>query len=481
MTRGLTVPAILALLLEGWPALLGIGPGNPPAAGAEVRDFYNVIAPAGADPWVVRHDGQYYLTLTTNDDITIRRSATLSGLGAGEAKVVWTPPASGPNSKNLWAPELHRLDGKWYVYYAADDGDNANHRMFVLENPAADPFQGRFVDKGKVFDRRNDRWAIDGTVFTLAGKRYFLWSGWEGGENVRQNLYVAPMSNPWTLAGPRVEISRPTHRWETVGTPAVNEGPQVLIRGDTVNLVYSASGSWTDHYCLGLLTAKAGSDPLRPSSWTKRAEPVFQSGNGVIAPGHCGFARSPDGAEDWLLYHAARYNGAGWARNIRTQKFGWNSDGTPRFGRPAPPNAPIPLPGGDPGRLRREAEGARLAGAAEVVRDATASGKAKVRIPATPESHAEFQVDVDRAGAHYLSVRFAHAAGRRARAGHELSVNGRPAPPLTYVHSGRGNWSNVTVRVELASGLNRVRLGKGRHPVEVDCLDVFPDPRGRRP
>jgi hypothetical protein len=284
------------------------------------------------------------------------------------------------------------------------------------------------------------------------------------------------MGSPWELSGPRVEIARPTHAWERIDTPDVNEGPQALVRGETVNVVYSASGSWTDHYCLGLLSAKAGSDLLRPSSWTKHDEPVFQSGNGVIAPGHCCFARSPNGEEDWVVYHAARYAGAGWVRNVRAQKFGWNLNGTPRFGQPVPPNEPITLPGGDPGRRRYEAEHAGLTGAAAVVRDASASGKAKVRIPGMPESHVEFRADVHRAGAYYLSVRFVHAADKEAT--HELTVNGRPERSLAYAPSGRDNWSNVVVRVELKAGVNLVRLGKGRRPVEIDCVDVFSERHG---
>ena len=115
---------------------------------------------------------------------------------------------SGPNSRNIWAPELHRLRGKWYVYFAADDGQNRNHRMFALENASEDPFEGTFVEKGRVFDPAADRWAIDGTAIDLNGRLYFLWSGWEGTEDVDQRLYIAPMSDPWTISGPRVEISR---------------------------------------------------------------------------------------------------------------------------------------------------------------------------------------------------------------------------------------------------------------------------------
>jgi GH43 family beta-xylosidase len=270
MPRAISTPNVFPLVLTL--ALAAPAPATAAEPGREVGNFFNVLAPDGADPWVWRHtDGRYYLTMTTGRNLTVVRSETLSGLGGGERKVVWTPPEFGPASRNLWAPELHQIDGKWYLYYAADDGDNARHRMYVLENEAADPFLGAFRWKGKLSAPGEDRWAIDGTVFRAGGTLYFLWSGWEGDEDVRQLLYLAPMRDPWTLAGPRVEISRPTLPWEVRGAPpAVNEGPEVLVRGGSVFVVYSASGSWTDHYCLGLLSAPAGANLLDPASWTKR-------------------------------------------------------------------------------------------------------------------------------------------------------------------------------------------------------------------
>jgi GH43 family beta-xylosidase len=475
--RGLTWLARLAA-----PLLLLLAAGlYRPDAGAEVRDFFNPLLPDGADPWVYRHaDGRYYLTVSTGDNVTLIRSGTLTGLAAGERKVVWTPPKSGPVSKGLWAPELHFLRGKWYVYVAADDGENAHHRMYVLENPAADPFAGAFVLKGKLADPATDRWAIDGTVLELGGRLYFIWSGWEGSEDVCQILYIAPMSDPWTLAGPRVEISRPTHPWETRGAPpAVNEGPEALVRGRTVFLVYSASGSWTDHYCLGLLTASADADLLAPASWTKHAHPVFEGGNGVVAPGHCSFTTSPDGTEDWLLYHAAKFPGAGWDRSVRAQRFTWSADGAPRFGRPAPPNVPVPLPRGEPPRRRYEAEDAELGGAAQVAPDPAASRGAKVVSLDAPGSYLEFAVAARRAGAYHLSVRYANRDPDRAVATQALAVNGGPALPVRYPYAGPGMWLTVSIPVELKAGVNQIRFMAADHAAEIDCLDVVPASAGR--
>ncbi len=441
---------------------------------ARVSNFYNVIAPRGADPWVFRHaDGWYYGLVTTGSNVTLTRSRTISALGAGERKVVYVPPSG---MKNLWAPELHRLDRAWYVYVAADDGNNAHHRMFVLENTSDDPFTGAFVLKGKLATDSADHWAIDGTLLRLKDRPYFVWSGWEGTKDVAQNLYIAPMANPWTLAGPRVLISRPTLAWERRGgPPSVNEGPQALTHGDdNVFLVYSAAGSWTDHYALGLLTLTPAADPLKPDSWTKSPSPVFATANGVFGPGHGSFTKSPDGREDWIIYHAAKRSGAGWSRLIRAQPFTWNPDGTPRFGVPCPPNTPLALPGGEPSRLRIEAETASLAGAARIGLHPGASGGARVGHIDTPDSSLTLNIPAPTAGTYTLVIRSCNGSPANAVATHHLSVNGGPPRTLRYENAGWDIWSNVFLNLELEAGDNMLRITRRENLAEIDCIDLIP-------
>jgi GH43 family beta-xylosidase len=455
------------------------------AGAQEVRDFYNIVAPDGADPWVLRHDdGWYYVTYTTGRDVTLRRSRTISGLGGAESRVIWRPEPDTPFSKEIWAPEIHRLRGKWYVYVAADDGENANHRMVVLENASADPFEGEFVFKGKIADPESDRWAIDGTVLKTgsgeAERLFFVWSGWEGDRNVDQRTYIAPMSDPATISGPRVELSRPTLEWEkAAGPPTINEGPQALVRDGRMFLIYSAAGSWSDFYCLGMLSAKADADPLDPASWTKAPEPVFASGNGVTAPGHCSFTKSPDGSQDWIVYHAAKRPGSGWSRSVRAQPFAWDRDGFPDFGTPATPDRPIPVPAGEPGRLRLEAERARLEGPAKAEAAEGASGGSGVDL-AGGEARATFDVAVEKAGVYVVAVRYRREPvgdrGRRARVDQRVLVDGRPAGTIAYPDSGGRRWSVAFARIALAAGTNRVSLEPGAGRAEIDALDVILDP-----
>jgi GH43 family beta-xylosidase len=223
--------------------------------------------------------------------------------------------------------------------------------MFVLENSSADPTTGTWIFKGKIADP-TDKWAIDGTVLELNGQLYFLWSGWEGDVDVRQDIYIARMSDPWTIQGNRVLISSPTLGWETIGNPDVNEGPEIIKNAaGRVFLVYSASGCWNDDYALGMMTLRAGGDPMNPSDWTKNAAPVFtkNTGGGAFGPGHNSFFKSVDGTEDWILYHANPQTGQGCGdmRSPRIQKFTWNGDGTPNFGTPVSIGAAITKPSGE--------------------------------------------------------------------------------------------------------------------------------------
>lgn len=206
---------------------------------------------------------------------------------------------------------------------------------------------------GKVFDKDNDNWAIDGNTFEFKEKLYILWSGWEGNENVAQNIYITKLSNPWTIEGNRVLISTPEFEWEKVGTtPLVNEGPEALKNSNgQLFVTYSASGCWTDSYTLGLLTLKDDGDPMNLNDWKKSNNPIFSQNQtgGVFGPGHNGFFKSPDGSEDWIIYHAnpEANQKCENKRSVRMQKFTWNDDGTPNFGNPASIDVPLEKPSGE--------------------------------------------------------------------------------------------------------------------------------------
>jgi GH43 family beta-xylosidase len=327
---------------------------------AQTKTFTNPLLPSGADPWCIYKDGYSYYTNSMGDRLVLWKTKNMAELSTAQKKAVWIPPPNTAWSKDVWAPELHFIGNKWYMYFAADDGNNNNHRIYVLENSSADPMQGEWIFKGKVADATN-KWAIDASMFENKGKNYLIWAGWEGDENGQQDIYIALLKNPWTISGPRVKISSPVYDWEKYGdlhdakNPPhvnVNEGPELLKHQDKLFLVYSASGCWTDYYALGMLTASVNSNLLDPHSWIKSAKPVFKQSpeNEVYAPGHNAFFKSPDGKEDWIIYHANSKPGLGCGkqRSPRMQKFSWNKDGSPDFGIPVKEGVDIPVPSGSP-------------------------------------------------------------------------------------------------------------------------------------
>jgi len=322
---------------------------------AQTQTFTNPLLPSGADPWCIYKNGYYYYTNTLGNRIDIWKTKNIASLPNAERKTVWKPPATGPYSKEIWAPEIHFLKGKWYIYFAADSGRNNDHRLWVLENVNPDPLQGEWKIKGKL-TTPEDKWSIDGSVFEYRKSMYLIWSGWKGDVNGQQNIYIAKMKNPWTVENKRVMISSPTYTWERSGDIKrgneidhvyVNEGPEVLVHNKKLFLIYSASGCWTDNYSLGMLV-ESGKNLLNPASWKKHPEPVFTQSplKKVFAPGHNCFFKSPDGKEDWILYHANSDSsqGCGRFRSPRAQKFTWLANGAPYFGEPVAEKTPVIIP-----------------------------------------------------------------------------------------------------------------------------------------
>ncbi len=311
--------------------------------------FRNPITESGADPFVVRFEDGYYYVYSADGGVFVSRADNIHHLRQ-DGKCIFRPEEGKPYSRELWAPEIHFIDGDWYCYVAADDGVNANHHMYVLKSTDGRP-DGVYAMVG-MLDDGSGCWAIDGTVMPCGGKLYFVWSGWESRENTHQNLYIAPMKSPTELAGARVLLSRPEYDWEKRGSgptksgkclPTVNEGPQILEKDGTVHVIYSAAGSWCRHYCLGMLTLRGG-DPLNPADWVKCKEPVFAESEGTHGPGHCSFVKAKDGKTDFIIYHARRDAKGGWVgRGMRAQPFTWDGD-VPVFGAAATPDDDIEIP-----------------------------------------------------------------------------------------------------------------------------------------
>ena len=324
------------------------------------RQFRNPVLGQGQDPSVVVWHGWYYFTQSSPNasQISVRRARSIKTLAAAKRVIVWTGGLRRSPCCDWWAPELHRIEGRWYIYTAADNGANANHRLQVLE--AARPL-GPYRYVGQLGTPGN-HWSIDPSPLVLPnGHLYLFWSGWPGSTNGMQDIYIARLKNPTTITGPRVELSRPTYPWErhagTVGV-YVNESPEPIVHGHTVSVTYSASGCWTPYYSLGLLSAHLGADLMRRSSWTKRATPLFSSNvrQDIYGPASNGWFTSPNGKQTWIVFHAVtnRTGSCGSDRMVYAQPVRWSPAGTPELGGEPRSRARVwNVPAGDPGALSK--------------------------------------------------------------------------------------------------------------------------------
>ncbi|MGN9766482.1 family 43 glycosylhydrolase [Micromonospora sp. SD12] len=340
--------SVLAAVL----AILAVSAGLPvagPAHAAPSVDYTNPLANQRADPHIVRHtDGYYYMTATVPqyDRIVLRRATTLQGLATAAETTIWRRHTSGEMGAHIWAPEIHFINNRWYVYFAAGRTDDVwRIRMYVLENANANPLGGSWTERGRITTPW-DTFSLDASTFVVNGVRYLTWAQQEPGISTNSNVYLARMgANPWQITGTVTRLVVPTYDWETRGF-RVAEGPAVIQRNGRVFLTYSASA--TDaNYCLGMLSASAGANLLDAAAWSKSPTPVFASNpaTGQYGPGHNSFTVSEDGQSDILVYHDRNYRDIVGDplddpnRRTRVQKLYWKADGTPNFGIPVPDGA----------------------------------------------------------------------------------------------------------------------------------------------
>lgn len=267
-----------------------------------------------ADPYIFRKDGWYYFTASVPafDRVVLRKARSLQELPDATEKVIWLRHADGLMSCNIWAPEIHFVEDRWYIYFAAaqtgaDESGCYDHRIYVLENENDDPMEGSFVEKGRI-DTGWESFSLDSTTVVFEGKRYFIWAQRDREIPGNSNLYIAEMKNALELKLPAVRLSVPEYDWECRGF-LVNEGPSCLIHNGNLYLTYSASAT-DERYAMGLLTLHQGANPLNADAWQKSPVPVMVSEpqNGLYGPGHNSFTVDETGA-DLLVFHARPYPG----------------------------------------------------------------------------------------------------------------------------------------------------------------------------
>ncbi|OCL06711.1 glycoside hydrolase family 43 protein [Glonium stellatum] len=289
------------------------------------------------DPYVIFAQEKFFMTFTAGDRVEIWRSKSLINFGATASKhTLWRPPEGTEYSADIWAPELHALRGRWYIYFAAAHPAHGNpsHRMWVLGGPPMyqDPCNGPWEFLGRIHGMPDDHWAVDGTVVELDDELYFIYSGWPipnpSESDLIQQLFVIKLSSPTEAASQPVLICAPDEPWEKSGAHGINEGPQFLCApdGSWKGIVYSCAGSWTKDYKMTTLQFLGG-DPLHADSWKKGQRPLLETREGPPwGPGHGSFVEF--GGEILGIFHGTDGPGDGWNnRKARMQRVSFSAGG----------------------------------------------------------------------------------------------------------------------------------------------------------
>ena len=311
-----------------------------------MKEMYNEVwIQKRADPYVYKHtDGTYYFTasLPDYDGIALRKADKLFDLNDAPEKIIWKKHDKGIMSFHVWAPELHFIFGKWYIYFAAGDVDDIwAIRPYVLECQGDDPFNDEWIEKGMMQCSDEDpfsfrAFSLDATVLENHGEYYFIWAEKVGVGKQISNLYIAKMESATKLSTVQVLLTTPDYDWERVGF-WVNEGPAFIKHDGKIYMTYSASETGVA-YCIGMLSADENDDLLDPKSWTKRRMPVLKTSEElkIYGPGHNSFTVNDEG-EPVMIYHARTeaeivgnplYNPN---RHAMVMKVKWNESGEPEF------------------------------------------------------------------------------------------------------------------------------------------------------
>ena len=405
--------------------------GTKVSATVIVRDdlFENpLMVPSSPDPYITYHEGYYYYVKTSVGKICIAKARRLQDIGAAPLIPVWSDSA---NYSEYWAPELHFVDGCWYVYFAPKSKALNSRRMFVLRSTEPENAQAPYEMVGQMgptvynettetweLDPNEDIYALDGTVLDLGDRKYFIYSAHKAKGVTTQQLFINEMADAVTLMGSRVKLPAGGTRWEQmcdIGDP-ICEGPQILRHNGKVFVLYSTDMSNYQWYQVCALYADESSDLLDPNSWTKIEGPLLNKSlvpdDDTLAPGHACTVKSPDGKEDWLIYHAFDGNteslsGEQEARCARALKIEWDENGMPVMGNPIAFDVLQTAPSGSTDgavALRYEAEYAVRGAGTRIIADTRAANKKSVLLSASRQSDITFTINVPEDGRYLISV-----------------------------------------------------------------------------
>jgi len=321
--------------------------------------YENPFIEQRADPCICKgDDGYYYFTASYPmlggsdkdgyDKVVLRRAKTIEGLQDAEEITIWDCDDEAGQYRYIWAPEIHCIDGEFYVFYTASvDSSVWSIRPHVLKctNTADIMNPSSWKSVGRVLPVAGDgtaftAFSLDMTIFENQGRYYIMWAQTDG----FSSLWIAEVDKdePWKCISEAVKVSVPEFSWERVNEN-VNEGPSVIKNNGMIYVAFSAAATGPE-YCVGLLSIPEDADLLVKDNWYKQPFPVLTSSDvpGEYGPGHNSFTVDEDG-NAIFVYHARGqecYDDqcGSWAtgdplydpcRDARIKRVHWAIDGAP--------------------------------------------------------------------------------------------------------------------------------------------------------
>ncbi len=493
---GLFVLSVAVLLAT---ILVNVGQGTNIAYADASAHYLNPLM-KGADPTIERQDDGYYYSAAGDGNVVLKRHETILGVSVAKSKEVWKRP---DNLEFIWGPDAHRIDGKWYIYFASGPkvSDEAGRfayghpSSYVLENSSPDPFEGTWELKGS-YDNgdgltpqagllNTQSYGLPLGFVTIKGQRYMSYTKYfyftdpaTGEQRFDECPTIVKMKNPWTLEGEEITLARPTYDWEKY-VDNVNEGAAVVERNGKVFFAYSASSYTHDNYAVGLSWADLTQDVEKESSWIKHPVPIMKRSdeNGSYSTGSPLFLKSEDGTEDWNTYHGIpTHSQGGKNREVRAQRINWDDNDFINLGIPSNPGTVLSRPSGEEKSEIYEAEDAVLSGVARATMNSiyASSGRYARYSNGSDSDYTEFTINTDAGGTYSLDFRYNNNTADPVTM--TLGVNGQAPEPLVFPsNAGPENKLNFYMKtvhnIQLNSGSNTVRLS-GKSALGLDAIIV---------
>lgn len=242
------------------------------------------------DPYIYYEDGTYYLYSSAGGEIpAFRCHKSKDLLNFEEPVTLFSAGGDFWATKDFWAPELHRYNGRYYLFGSLkSDNHTRGTQIFVCDTP-----DGKFTPLTEYPVTPNAWECLDGTLFVDDGTPYMIFCR-EWLEIVDGEMYIMQLTPDLKeAAGEPVKLfSASSVKWTRPlsANNYVTDGPFIFKKDGFYNMIWSSFAE--NGYAMGVCKSKSLFGP-----WEHESNPLNDN-NG----GH-GMLLNRD-KESYLVYHA---------------------------------------------------------------------------------------------------------------------------------------------------------------------------------